>query len=625
MLNKYPVWKYALIGFVTFIAVLYALPNLYPDDPSVQISGATATTEVDTLTVERASEALESAGIPHDEPEQIGNSALFRFADTTEQLKAQDVIKAALGKKFVVALNLASNTPGWLEAIGAGPMKLGLDLRGGVHFVLQVDMEKAMKTRFDDYVNDMKTALRQEKLRYKTPFGRKGDTINIRFRDADATEKAYNLMRKQFRDFTVVKSDAGDGASLDLTLSDTARKEIIDYAISQNLTSLRNRVNELGVAEPVIQRQGRDRIVVQIPGIQDSAEAKRIIGRAANLEFRLVEWKTDAMDPNQRVPADDEFLPFKAEGDRPVLLKKKVIVTGDRVINAQSNYDENGRPQVNIELDSAGGKKMLRSTSDHIKDQMAVVFIELKPEPYTVMENGKKVEKIKTVEERYVINVATIQAALGSSFRITGLDSPAEASELALLLRAGALAAPMYFVEERTVGPSLGEENIRAGYTSLLLGFALVLVFMIVIYKMFGVIANLALVLNLVLLFACMSMIPGATLTLPGMAGIVLTVGMAVDANVLIFSRIREELAEGATPQQAIHAGYERAFVTILDANITTLLVALILFLFGSGPVKGFSVTLSIGILTSMFTAIFVSRGLVNWWYGNKRLESLSI
>ncbi|MCG8669431.1 MAG: protein translocase subunit SecD [Pseudomonadales bacterium] len=625
MLNQYPLWKYLVIVVVAAIGFLFALPNLYPDDPAIQISGAKATIEVDLLAVDKAKTALEKAGIKYKAFEQEGKSTMFRFEDTSAQLSAKAEVQKALGKDFVVALNLANNTPEWLVSIGATPMKLGLDLRGGVHFVLQVDMQKALDTRFDDYVNDIKLRLREEKLRYKTPFKRDDalGTINVEFRSAETLDKAHELLRSEFRDFTVLKNDSDDAFVVNLTLSQETKKEITDYAISQNLTSLRNRVNELGVAEPVVQRQGADRIVVQIPGIQDSAAAKRIIGRAANLEFRLVDWESDPMT-TRRAPPDAEFIEFKSEG-RPVLLKKKVIVTGDRVINAQANYDENGRPQVNIDLDSAGGKKMLAATSDHIKDSMAVVFIELKTEPYFVMENGEKVQKVKTIEERSVINVATIQAALGSSFRITGLDSPAESSELALLLRAGALAAPMYFVEERTVGPSLGAENIKAGFQSLLLGFALVLVFMLVNYKVFGLIANVALMFNLVLLFACMSMIPGATLTLPGMAGIVLTVGMAVDANVLIFSRIREELAANASPQQAIHAGYERAFVTILDANITTLLVALILFLFGSGPVKGFAVTLSIGILTSMFTAIFVSRGFVNLVYGKKQLKTLKL
>ena len=623
MLNRYPLWKYLVIVVVAAISFFYAAPNLYPDDPALQVSGATATTEVDLLVIDKAKTALQEAKLAYKSFETVGNSVLFRFKNTDDQLAAKEVVAAALGKGYVVALNLASNTPDWLEAIGATPMKLGLDLRGGVHFVLQVDINKAMKTRFEDYVDDIKLRLREEGLRYKTPFDRTAEGLAIEFRSAEALDGAHELLRKEFRDFTVLKNDRTDAFLLDLTLTQEARKEITDYAISQNLTSLRNRVNELGVAEPVVQRQGADRIVVQIPGIQDSAAAKRIIGRAANLEFRLVDWESDPMT-TRTAPPDAEFLEFKSEG-RKVLLKKSVIVTGDRVINAKANYDENGRPQVNIDLDSAGGKQMLRATSNHIKDQMAVVFIELKPEPYKVMENGKEVEKIRTLEERYVINVATIQAALGSSFRITGLDSPAESSELALLLRAGALAAPMYFVEERTVGPSLGQENIEAGYLSLIVGFCLVLLFMLINYRVFGLIANVALLLNVLMLFACMSMIPGATLTLPGMAGIVLTVGMAVDANVLIFSRIREELAANASPQQAIHAGYERAFVTILDANITTLLVALILFLFGSGPVKGFAVTLSIGILTSMFTAIFVSRGLVNLVYGNKPLQTLKI
>ncbi|PCJ35473.1 MAG: protein translocase subunit SecD [Moraxellaceae bacterium] len=624
MLNKYPLWKYLLLLAAVMVGIIYSLPNLYPDDPAVQISGSTASIKVDLLAVDRAKEALTKAGIAFKSAElldKLPKSGLIRLADTETQLKAKEAVAQALGKNYVVALNLAPTTPEWLANLGASPMKLGLDLRGGVHFLMQVDMETSLNKRMDDTVAQIKDQLRKEKMRYsrvqKLPQG-----VIVNFAAEETQDNAYSLLKTEFRDFLVETKEDGSAYQVELTLTSSAEKTMLDYAISQNLTSIRNRINLLGVAEPVVQRQGASRIVIQIPGIQDAAAAKRVIGRAANLEFRLVDWE----HPNftgSRAPAGSEFLPFKEGGD--VLLKKSIIVTGDRVVGARSNYDENGRPQVNIDLDSRGGTMMHRTTLKHIKDRMAVVFIELKPETKTVVENGKRVTKTVMIQTKEVINVATIQSALGNSFRITGLDSPAEASELSLLLRAGALAAPMYFVEERTVGPSLGQENIEAGLSSLVLGFALVMVFMIAYYRVFGLFANIALTVNMLLLVAIMSMIPGATLSLPGMAGIVLTVGMAVDANVLIFSRIKEELKEGATGQAAIHAGFDRAFVTILDANITTLLVALILFIFGSGPVKGFSVTLSIGILTSMFTAIVGTRALVNLAYGGKPHKTVKL
>ncbi len=624
MLNKYPLWKNLLLLVVVIVGGIYSLPNLYPDDHAVQISGSSASIKVDILAVDRAKEALKKAGITYKSAEllpKLPKSGLIRFADAEAQLEAKEVVAEALGKNFVVALNLAPTTPEWLANLGASPMKLGLDLRGGVHFLMEVDMDTALNKRMTDTVAQIKDRLREENTRYKR-VQKTLESVSISFKTEALQESASSVLKKEFREFLVETNEEGLDFNVQLTLTEQAKKDIQDYAISQNLTSIRNRVNMLGVAEPVVQRQGATRIVIQIPGIQDAAAAKRVIGRAANLEFRLVDWE----HPNftgSRPPAGSEYLPLKDGGD--VLLKKKVIVTGDRVIGAQSNYDENGRPQVNIDLDSRGGRLMNTVTRKHIKDRMAVVFIELTPEQVTEVVEGKKVVKTKMKTTYEVINVATIQSALGNSFRITGLDSPAEASELSLLLRAGALAAPMYFVEERTVGPSLGEENIKAGLSSLVIGFAIVMVFMIAYYKAFGIFANIALTVNLLLLIAVMSLIPGATLSLPGMAGIVLTVGMAVDANVLIFSRIKEELAAGSSTQTAIHGGFDRAFITILDANITTLLVALILFIFGSGPVKGFSVTLSIGIITSMFTAIIGTRALINLFYGGNSQKKLSL
>lgn len=621
-MNTYPIWKYLLVLLVALFGFTYALPNLYPDDPALQITAKKAGGVTGQTTLDQALAALNKAGVNVKRSELLADSALVRFDSIDDQINAKEVVEKALEDDFVVAMNLAPNTPKWLEGIGAGPIKLGLDLRGGVHFLMEVDMAKATATRLDNTLNSIRDRLREERIRYKQ-FSREGDQIRLTFAKQEDVEAVRSILRKDFNEFLVQEDVADNVTTLLLSMTEQAEKEIRDYAISQNLTSLRNRVNELGVAEPVVQRQGAERIVIQLPGIQDTAAAKRIIGRAANLEFRLVDWENDPLAV-RRAPAGSEFLPLR-DGTGRVLLKKSVIVTGDRVINSSTGYDENGRPQVNIELDSTGGRRMIKTTSKHIKDSMAVVFIELEPEITKVMEDGKEVTKVVTKETREVINVATIQSSLGSSFRITGLDSPAEAKELSLLLRAGALAAPMYFVEERTIGPSLGQQNIEAGMKSLVVGFALVLVFMLVWYKVFGLIANVALLMNLLLLVAIMSVIPGATLSLPGMAGIVLTVGMAVDANVLIFARIREEMANGVTPHAAINSGYDRAFLTILDANITTLLVGLVLFAFGSGPVKGFAVTLSIGILTSMFTAIVGTRAIVNLVYGGRALKKLSI
>ena len=626
MLNKYPLWKNLLVVFVCLIGLLFSLPNIYPEDPVVQISGATASGIVDDRVMDKALDALEEAGIAVKANALTGTSGIIRFNDGDTQLIAKDLVKSSLGDDYVVALNLASTMPDWLAAFGASPMNLGLDLRGGVHFLLEVDMEKALEPRITGYIEEIRSGLRKEGIRYRSAKRLEGGRIAIKFTKPEEQLKANEWIRSQFRTFIVTVENGADEQFINLELTEGALKEIQDYAITQNLTALRNRVNELGVAEPIVQRQGVDRIVVELPGVQDTAEAKRILGRTASLEFRLEDTQGDLEAALKgRVSSRSELFPFKGDDSRPVLTIKKVIATGEQVVNARSGFDENSRPQVNITLDGRGGKLMNRATRDNIGRRMAVIFIEHKERTHVKKVDGKLVSERERYVEKYAINVATIQSALGHSFRITGLDSVVESKELSLLLRAGALAAPMYFVEERTIGPSLGAENIESGLMSVVLGFVLVMVFMVAFYRLFGVFANAALLVNVLLIVAVMSAIPGATLTLPGIAGIVLTVGMAVDANVLIFSRIKEELGNGLSPQEAIRSGYDRAFVTILDANITTLIVAIILFAVGTGPVKGFAVTLSVGILCSMFTAIVGTRALVNMVYGGRSVEKLSI
>ncbi|OMH28462.1 protein translocase subunit SecD [Motiliproteus sp. MSK22-1] len=617
MLNKYPLWKNLIIVFVLLIGAIYAAPNLYPDDFAVQVSGANTTTTVDEALLRRVERALDKASIQSLGAEVTDKNLLIRVASSDEQLQAKAVVSRALGDEYVTALNLAPTTPDWLASMGAGPMKLGLDLRGGVHFLMEVDMAAALKQRLDVYVSEIKTLLRGEKLRYRGVNSKADGSLSIKFRSAEERDEARSLLRREFTEFLLTPEDVDDTFLLGVSLTESSVRDIEDYAIKQNLTTIRNRVNELGVAEPLVQRQGRNRIVIQLPGVQDTAEAKRILGKTANLEFRL-EARTDT------AKSDTETFEFREPGRPAATIEKDIIITGSSVSNAQANFDENGMPQVSITLDTKGGKMMNRITRNAIKRRMAVLFIEHKSRTRYEMVDGVEVEKRIPYVEKKIISLATIQSPLGNNFRITGLDGQGESTELALLLRAGALAAPIYFVEERTVGPSLGQQNIDLGVTSVQIGFALVLLFMLVFYKVFGVVANIALALNLAILVAVMSML-SATLTLPGIAGIVLTVGMAVDANVLIFSRIKEELKNGMPPQSAIHAGYERAFSTIFDANITTLVVALILFAVGTGPVKGFAVTLSIGILTSMFTAIMVSRSLVNLIYGGRAVKKLSI
>ncbi len=617
MLNRYPLWKNILILLAICFGGIYALPNLYPDDFALQISGSRSSTTIDDRLIKRAERALEKAGIAYRDVEFSEKNGMLRFNSGEEQLTAKSIVQSAVGDEYLVALNLASTTPEWLSSIGAGPMKLGLDLRGGVHFLLEVDTAKALAQRLDVYASEIKIKLREEKIRYRGVSVEEDQSLLLKFSNEEARSESSSFIRGEYLEFQRRDEEQGKYFYTRLILSDAKIKEISDYAVKQNLTTLRNRVNELGVAEPLVQRQGGNRIVVELPGVQDTAAAKRIIGKNANLEFRL-EAKPDASR------ASSIELSFRDDLNRKALLEKTLIVKGDNVANASASFDENGMPQVNITLDSVGGSMMGRVTRKSIKRRMAVVFIEQKGKTIKKMVDGVEVSERKNKEVRSIISLATIQSAFGASFRITGLDSMGESSELALLLRAGSLAAPMYFVEERTVGPSLGQQNIDAGLLSVQIGFGLVLLFMLVYYRVFGIVANIALAVNMVLLLAFMSIL-SATLTLPGIAGIVLTVGMAVDANVLIYARIKEELANGLPAQSAIHAGYGRAFVTIFDANITTLLVALILFAVGTGPVKGFAVTLSIGILTSMFTAIVVTRAIVNLIYGSRNVKTLSI
>ena len=617
MLNRYPLWKSLLIIVSLALGGLYALPNLYPDDLAIQISGARSATVIDEQVLDEAVYALDQAGLSAKDVELTTKNVLVRVTNSESQLQAKAVLSDALGDKYVTALNLAPTTPDWLTNLGAGPMKLGLDLRGGVHFLLEVDMVQAVAQRLDVYVSEIKTSLRAEKLRYRAVSREADGSLRIKFMDAEVRDQARSQLKSSYSEFLMSAEDEGSAYYLLVSLNESTVREIEDYAVNQNLTTLRNRVNELGVAEPLVQRQGRNRIVVQLPGVQDTAAAKRVLGATANLEFRL-----EAKPGAARV-ATEEFT-FRSNPNRKATLEKGLIISGTSVSNAQSNFDETGSSQVNIDLDSQGGKLMNRITRNAVKRRMAVVFVEHKSRIKVVEVDGQLVDQRQSYVEKSIISLATIQTALGNSFRITGLDGAGEASELALLLRAGSLAAPMYFVEERTVGPSLGQENIDLGLTSVQIGLALVVVFMLAFYGVFGVIANVALAFNLLLVAAVMSLL-GFTLSLPGTAGVVLTVGMAVDANVLIFSRIKEELRAGMAPQSAIHAGYERAFSTIFDANITTLLVAIILYAVGTGPVKGFAVTLSIGIVTSMFTAVMVSRAMVNGIYGGRKITDIKI
>ncbi|WP_407362163.1 protein translocase subunit SecD [Pseudomonas luteola] len=622
MLNKYPLWKYLLILAVLVVGFIYSAPNLYPDDPAIQISSSSTELTVSQAELDNITKALADTNINVKAVDLAsdGKRGLIRLSKADDQLPAQDVVRKTLGDDYVVALNLAPTTPEWLRKLGASPMKLGLDLSGGVHFLLSVDMDKAVDARMKVYDSEVKTLLRRERVRYRS-LPQQGNVIQLGFADAQALEQASDLIRKNYNDFVLTNEARDNLQVLRLELSQAKLTEIREYSIKQNLTTVRNRVNELGVAEPLVQRQGANRIVVELPGVQDTAEAKRILGKTANLEFRLA--------ATQDTPRSaTESFEFRDVGRQSVPLERSVIITGDQVTDASASFDENGRPQVNIKLDGHGGDLMSRATRGNIGRSMAVVFIEQKPVTRYERQTVNGVEKDVAVpsfqEDRRIISLATIQSALGNSFRITGLNGSGEASELALLLRAGGLAAPMYFAEERTLGPSLGADNIAKGLNAALWGMAFVSLFIIVIYRVFGVIATVALGFNMVLLIGLMSVL-NATLTLPGIAGIVLTMGMAVDANVLIFSRIREELANGMHVQRAIHEGFSRAFSAIVDANLTTLLVGAILFAMGTGPVKGFAVTMSLGIFTSMFTAIMVTRAMVNLSFGGRNIKKLWI
>ncbi len=618
-MNRYPLWKYILISIVTVLSVLYALPNLYGKDPAVQISSSRG--QVTELTLFEVEAALDDEGIEFDAIEYGLNTMILRFSDEEIQLRARDAIRAALNNSYSVALNLAPATPDWLAMLGAEPMFLGLDLRGGVNFLLEVDMDAAITKAEERYVSDLRTLLRDEGIRYRTINRDDDGGVLIRFRDAESRSQAIPIIETNYLELTVseINEGSGDFAAMVL-ISDGAISETRINALQQNIVTLRKRVNELGVAEPVIQQQGQERIVVQLPGVQDTARAKEILGATATLEFRMVDMENDVQSAiDGRVPPSSRL--YYSRDGIPLLIKRQLMLTGDYIIGAASGIDAlSGGPNVSITLDGRGERMFRQATADEVGKNMAIIFIENKTE--TVEENGELVRKSEIVEE--VISNATILEQLGKRFQITGLDSPQEARNLALLLRAGALAAPVEIIEERTVGPSLGQENINQGFLSVMIGFLLVLVFMLVYYKVFGIAANIALTLNLVLIISLLSLLQ-ATLTLPGIAGIVLTVGMAVDANVLIYERIREELKNGNSPHASIHAGYEKAFSTIFDANITTLIASLVLFSFGTGPIKGFAVTLSLGIVCSMFTAIVVTRAIINLIYGGRRIQALAI
>jgi len=615
-MNRYPLWKNLLVVIVCLVGALYALPNIYPPDAAIQIATTDSRKVVTTVAMDQAIATLESANIGYFGEELTDRHIMIRLQDDSRQLDAKALIQRELGDGYIVALNKAPTTPGWLVAMGASPMSLGLDLSGGVHFLLAVDMDAYLTNQMEDYSADIKRTLREEGIRFRGISKAPGFGLTVEFRDAENRDLGDTFFGEQYPEF--LRETMGDGVSVRVRFSETKQGELEDYAINQNLTTLKNRVNELGVAEPQVLRQGRDRIVVELPGVQDTAQAKKILGKSANLEFRL---EAQAGDPTSEIY---QFRDGAGGSQSSASLERSVIISGDNVTNARVSYDQQGIPEVSVSLDSKGGARMGQTTKLGVGRRMAVLFIEQKTETDYRMVNGAQKIIYSTVEEKGIISLATIRGIFSSSFVIQGLDSPAEASELALLLRAGALAAPMKIINERTIGASLGEDNIVKGVWSIAIGFIAVVFFMLVAYRVFGVFAVVALTTNIVLVVALLSML-GATLTLPGIAGIVLTVGMAVDANVLIFSRIREEMDNGMSPHSAINAGYDRAFTTILDANLTTLIVAVILYAVGTGPIKGFAVTLSFGIVTSMFTAIILTRALSNWLLGGRDLKTVPI
>jgi preprotein translocase subunit SecD len=617
-MNRYPLWKNLLVLVVVLLGAIYALPNVFDQDPSIEISGTRRAT-VDNSTEDRVREALEQAQLQIKSMESGFGKLLIRFPNSEVQLKAKELLETRLGGDYTQALTLSTDVPGWLRTMGALPMYLGLDLRGGIHVLIDVDMDTAVNNAMERYTGDIRGLLREEKLRY-TKANQSGDSVIVAFKDVELRDKAYEAIGNEFRSLLLEQQEEGDLFIIQAKMGNAEQQAVRKFALEQNITTLRNRVNALGVSEPIIQQQGDRRIVVQLPGAQDPGKLKDILGATATLEYRLEDTEGSVESALAgKIPPGSKL--YKTRDGAPILLKKRVIVTGNQITDASSGFDQrSGQPAVFVSLDGVGAKRMRNITTDNVGKPMAVVFIETRTE--TKMVSGERVTRKIPVEE--VISVANILEPFGRRFQTTGLDSPEEARDLALLLRAGALAAPIEIVEERTIGPSLGQDNIDQGFRSVMIGLALVMVFMVVYYRLFGVVANMALLLNLVLIVAVLSMLQ-ATLTLPGIAGIVLTVGMAVDANVLIFERIREEIRVGNTPQASIYSGYEKALSTIVDANITTLIAAVVLFSFGTGPIKGFAVTLFIGILTSMFTAILGTRAVINLVYGGKRVEKLAI
>lgn len=615
MINRFPMWKNLLVLGVIIIAFLYAVPNIYGDDPGIQIMGSNATVPVDANTEKTLKNTLDATGIKYKSMELNDHQLLIRFLSNDVQLKARDEIQATLGRNYLIALNLAPRTPAWLKTIGAMPMKLGLDLRGGIHLLIEVDVDSVLKQRVEGDLNNISQKLRTERIRYASLSRMGNDRVMLQFRDSDSQSNAYSVLSDQFREFTWTKGDLSLQGVWSGNALQFARQEIMD----QTMNTLRHRVNELGVSEAIVQQQGANRIAVDLPGIVDTAQAKNILGKTAALEFHMVDVENDARNAvNGVAPVDTKL--YYDERNQPILLKNQIILRGSSIISASSGMAEDGRPSVSVRLGGGGDSLFTRTTSENVGKPMAVVYIDIRPN--TKIENGQKVITYET--DKKIISVATINQALGNAFQITGLPNQEEARTLALLLRAGALPAPTAVIEEREVGPTLGKQNIDRGVLSVVVGFLLVVLFMGMYYRTLGFIADLALAMNLVLIIAILSLL-GGTLTLPGIAGIVLTVGMAADANVLIFERIREELRNGSSVQASIHAGYERAFVTIVDANLTTLIVTIVLFSLGSGAVKSFAVTVTIGLLTSMFTAITGTRALVNWMYGGRQVKKISI
>jgi preprotein translocase subunit SecD len=617
-MNQYPLWKNLLVLAVVLLGGLYALPNIFDQDPSVEVLAQRGVV-VDQTTQSQIEQTLQASGVTAKGMELRDGKLLVRFASSEDQLKSMDTIAAALGENYTEALTLAPDLPDWLRFLGAEPMYLGLDLRGGIHVLIDVDMESATEQALERYSTDIRTLLREKKVRY-VRIGREGDAVEVKFNSAEKRDQAYEIIYDEFRSLVLENVDREGDFLVTAKLSPRENQEVQKFALQQNITTLRNRVNALGVSEPLIQQQGNRRIVVQLPGAQDPAKLKDILGATATLEYRLADTEHSVADAvNGRVPPGSRL--YHERNGQPVLLKKQVIVTGDQIVDASSGFDStSGQPAVIVSLDGIGAKRMRRMTNENVGKPMAVVFIESRT--VTRMVDGEP-QKVRVKDEK-VISIANILEPFGKRFQTTGLDSSEEAHDLALLLRAGALAAPIEIVEERTIGPSLGQDNIDQGFLSVVIGMALVMLFMAVYYRVFGLVADLALLMNLVLIVALLSLLQ-ATLTLPGIAGIVLTVGMAVDANVLIFERIREELKNGSTPQASIQAGYEKAFSTIIDANITTLIAAVVLFSFGTGPIKGFAVTLALGILTSMFTAIIGTRAVINLIYGRRRVKALQV